>query len=528
MTSPRELSLLDGHRAWYDMAPRSVFMRTLPFMVMAIAIELSLALPPGPTSSIDTVVSVVLLVMTAVCFLVPWRSLPRWSDVALPLCYVGSVLVMILAGGSVSAGFGIVLLLPVLWTALNQKPWKTAIVILAVGVSEVVTSFFPTDLSDSVRLRRIVVYMAVGAIIAYAIHEVRFRMDRVSDRRETLNDEMALTIGELDERDRASSVLSNLGEMLNFCDDLEEAYEVFEYSASELFQTSGFFSILNQKSNELETVASWHGFDKHVEPFSTGSCLALQNKQPYESNSDIPSCPHLLTTGFTHALCQPLLIRGEIVGILTISLHIDGELLQFTALAHRYARLLGDEISNWLVNFKLRENLENLSIRDPLTNLFNRRFMLETLHREISITTRSHDQTSILQMDVDHFKTFNDSYGHETGDAVLRAVADVLLGLFRDSDVPCRSGGEEFTLILPRCSWDIAHARAVELQARLAKTEIPKPFNRPAPQAPTISIGIATSPQHGLSGEELLRAADKALYEAKSAGRNRIVSAALA
>jgi diguanylate cyclase (GGDEF)-like protein len=213
------------------------------------------------------------------------------------------------------------------------------------------------------------------------------------------------------------------------------------------------------------------------------------------------------------------------VGVLTVSLSDANELSPLADRFRQYALLLSDQISIWMANFKLRESLQNLSIRDPLTNLFNRRFMVETLTREMSITTRSHDQTSIIQMDVDHFKQFNDSYGHAVGDSVLRAVAEVMLNLFRDSDVPCRSGGEEFTLILPRCSWEIANVRAIELQSRVSEIEIPMPSNQTPPKPPTLSIGIATSPEHGMTGDELLRGADKALYAAKAAGRNRIVAA---
>jgi diguanylate cyclase (GGDEF)-like protein len=197
--------------------------------------------------------------------------------------------------------------------------------------------------------------------------------------------------------------------------------------------------------------------------------------------------------------------------------------------SHRqFARLIGDQISIWLANFKLRERLQELSVRDPLTNLFNRRFMIETLHREVAITTRSHEQISIIQIDIDNFKDFNDSFGHEVGDLVLRGVADVMFGLFRESDVPCRSGGEEFTLILPRCTWEVANDRATELQARVAFMVIDVSENRTGPKPPTLSIGIATSPEHGLSGDELLRGADAAMYQAKNSGRNRIIRAELA
>jgi diguanylate cyclase (GGDEF)-like protein len=151
--------------------------------------------------------------------------------------------------------------------------------------------------------------------------------------------------------------------------------------------------------------------------------------------------------------------------------------------------------------------------------------MLETLNREMSINARNDEHTSIIQMDVDHFKLFNDSFGHEVGDSVLQAVADVMMRLFRDSDVPCRSGGEEFTMILPRCSWETANARAVELQTRVSRILIPAIDADVAPKPPTLSIGIATSPEHGLTSKDLLRAADKALYAAKAEGRDRIVKA---
>jgi diguanylate cyclase (GGDEF)-like protein len=230
-----------------------------------------------------------------------------------------------------------------------------------------------------------------------------------------------------------------------------------------------------------------------------------------------------------HILCHPLLIQKEVVGLLSVTVPVESSDGAVSDSMHfrEYARLLGDQISIWLANFKLRESLSYLAIRDPLTNLFNRRFMVETLEREMAITTRSHDQTSVIQVDIDHFKGFNDLYGHAIGDAVLCGVAEVMLGLFRESDVPCRSGGEEFTLILPRCSWEIANVRAIELQARVARMTVPTPLRHTPLTPPTLSIGIATSPEHGQSGEQLLRGADMALYSAKSSGRNRIVRAAV-
>jgi diguanylate cyclase (GGDEF)-like protein len=175
-----------------------------------------------------------------------------------------------------------------------------------------------------------------------------------------------------------------------------------------------------------------------------------------------------------------------------------------------------------MTNFNLREILQYQSIRDPLTNLFNRRFMEETLSREISKAVRTLEEISIIQIDIDEFKSFNDSYGHAMGDAALIAISAVITSLFRDSDVPCRSGGEEFTVILPNCSWDNANTRCQALQRRVAELRISTPLSRSPLHPPTLSIGIATRPDHGFTSDTLLRSADLALYAAKAGGRNRI------
>jgi diguanylate cyclase (GGDEF)-like protein len=516
---------LDEISSLYSIRHKNMFIRTLPFLVMALVAESSLALPPGPASARDTILSIVLLAATGACFMLPYDVLPPWLNISIPLCYVASTLAMILAAGGSSAGVGLVVLLPILWSALNLRPWQTYTVVLAVAVIEWVTTYVPLDLSDSIRLRREVAWIAIGGLVAYAIHDIRSRIENVSEQRALTNIDMAETIDELNERNRAASILSNLVESLNFCDVLDEAYSVFDDAAREIFATAGSISILNPSGDQLEQKCSWRDFDGVETHFSSNQCRALQSGRHYESNLDNPPCAHLRNNSLTHVLCQPLLIQKEIIGVLTVSLTEDGELSPLADRFRQYAMLLGDQISIWMANFTLRESLQNLSIRDPLTNLFNRRFMVETLTREMSITTRSHDQTSIIQMDVDHFKQFNDSYGHEVGDSVLRAVADVMLNLFRDSDVPCRSGGEEFTLILPRCSWDIANVRAIELQSRVSEMDIAMPNNQTPPRPPTLSIGIATSPEHGTTGEELMRAADKALYAAKAGGRNQIVRA---
>src|SRR5262249_19326243 len=134
---------------------------------------------------------------------------------------------------------------------------------------------------------------------------------------------------------------------------------------------------------------------------------------------------------------------------------------------------------------------------------------------------RTNSAVSLLHFDIDHFKLFNDTYGHEAGDAVVQAVGASMLTLFRGSDVPCRYGGEEVTVVLPHCSLASAVARAHELRERLAALHISRNHMELPP--PTISCGVASFPEHSLGAETLVGVADRALYAAKAAGRNTVV-----
>ena len=160
------------------------------------------------------------------------------------------------------------------------------------------------------------------------------------------------------------------------------------------------------------------------------------------------------------------------------------------------------------------------AMRDPLTGLYNRRPLEEGLHREIVRAVRRSDPIGVMAIDVDHFKGINDSYGHETGDAALRAIGAELLGSVREDDVVCRSGGEEFVMILP----GIGKAGLLQRAEVLRRTIEQTPIAAGAETVHlTVSIGLAVFPEHGATRGELLRAADAALYRAKAAGRNRVV-----
>jgi diguanylate cyclase (GGDEF)-like protein len=176
-----------------------------------------------------------------------------------------------------------------------------------------------------------------------------------------------------------------------------------------------------------------------------------------------------------------------------------------------------------LANLRLRETLRDQSIRDPLTGLFNRRFMQESLDRELQRARRKKRPLTVVFVDLDHFKRFNDAFGHDAGDLVLRTMADLFLRHFRGDDVVCRYGGEEFAIILPESSAKDAAKRANQL--RIEARGISMRHLGQVLDSVTLSIGIAAFPEHGSTSEEILRAADQCLYQSKSDGRDRLTVA---
>jgi two-component system, cell cycle response regulator len=187
------------------------------------------------------------------------------------------------------------------------------------------------------------------------------------------------------------------------------------------------------------------------------------------------------------------------------------------------ARLYAGErilaIQQQLVN--ARENLRNQAIRDPLTGLFNRRYMQEALERELNRAQCGATPLTILMLDLDHFKTFNDTLGHEVGDLLLKQIGALMETRTRREDVPCRFGGEEFVLILPGVNVNVGRRRAEDFRQAVRDLKIEHQGNLVA--SASVSVGLACFPEHGTSLEDLLRAADKALYCAKDRGRDCVV-----
>jgi diguanylate cyclase (GGDEF)-like protein len=230
------------------------------------------------------------------------------------------------------------------------------------------------------------------------------------------------------------------------------------------------------------------------------------------------------------SVCIPLIANGLTTGILSIQDDdpphpIPDPEVDAQAFARRrhLAATVAEHIALAMANLSLRESLRSQAVRDPLTGLYNRRYMQEFLERELHSARRKHRSLAVLMLDLDHFKRYNDNFGHSAGDKALAAVGEALMRSVRAEDVACRYGGEEFTLVLPECSLQQATLRAEQIRTRLKEYH---PLNDGQPvDTLTVSIGVAAFDETTDRVDLLLNFADEALYEAKRAGRDRVVAA---
>ncbi|MGB7848090.1 MAG: sensor domain-containing diguanylate cyclase [Candidatus Acidiferrum sp.] len=227
-------------------------------------------------------------------------------------------------------------------------------------------------------------------------------------------------------------------------------------------------------------------------------------------------------------ICVPMMGQGQPLGLLHLVWAKSDSTEEFISLESRkkLAIALADTLALTLANVRLREKLKEQTIRDPLTRLYNRHYLEDFLQREISRARRAGARIGVIKVDVDNFKQFNDSFGHPTGDELLRSLGSYLKAHVRPEDIPSRYGAEEFTLILPGASCDIVRARAESLRKGFRGIALERSAGiKNAQKTITLSFGVAVFPDHGASVEGILRSADEALYQAKMDGKDRVVVA---
>ncbi len=349
------------------------------------------------------------------------------------------------------------------------------------------------------------------------------------------NKDLQVAIAEVGQTNKEISLMGKMVELLQICQTPEEAFPIIGQYAQELFPgISGALYLLNESNNLLTSVSQWGQALAGEQFFNPTDCWALRQGRPYlygtASMAAInPRCHHLDANVKGSHLCIPLTAQGDSMGLLYLeklstregSAEAGKTQIGITKSTLKLARTLAEHISLSLSNLKLRESLRHQAFRDALTGLFNRRYLQETLDREIHRAQRQETTLGVVMLDVDHFKIFNDTYGHEAGDRLLSNLGRYLKIAIRTEDIACRYGGEEFTLILPDVSPEVLLARAEAIREGAKDLEVL--YQGKLLGGVTISLGLSYFPQHGADGETLLQAADAALYQAKRNGRNRVV-----
>ena len=311
-------------------------------------------------------------------------------------------------------------------------------------------------------------------------------------------------------------------DMLQAAETYDDASAVLMATARRLLPGYGAaLYIFNNSRDRLDLARSWdmpEAFNAQ-DMLSPANCWALKRGKPHINapGDNTLCCAH--HGSHVGSVEIPMMACGQLHGLLIIT-HGEtenafGNLMEI----RRLGRALADSMSLALSNIALREKLRTQSLRDPLTGLYNRRYMEDALERFVSLGARNGGSTALVMIDLDNFKKLNDEHGHAKGDAVLRDVAGQLVGCLRPSDVVCRYGGEELVAILPDCSLEDAMVKAEMLRDRVAALSAVHEC------AVTASLGVASVPETAASCSDILPNADAALYAAKKAGKNRVLSA---
>src|SRR5216684_1633396 len=340
-------------------------------------------------------------------------------------------------------------------------------------------------------------------------------------------------VRELELRTKQMTSLNEMGSLLACSGTIKEACTVVSDSLQKLFPDapSGALYLFKSSRDLIEAAARWGKKDVLAPTFPPDACWSLRRGQPHWSGhpGSGVACQHLTQRSTSECLCVPMVAQGNTVGVLHLefesatALERDSGKESFREAHQQLAVSAASQIALSLASLQLRETLRDQAIRDPLTLLFNRRFLEESLERELQLAGRKKQSIAVLFLDLDHFKSFNDSFGHDAGDMVLQSLADLFRTFFRSTDICCRYGGEEFAIILPESSSRDAAIRADALRSEVKNLRLQ--YKKQAVGQLTLSVGVAAFPEHGSTSVDLLKIADQCLYESKSRGRDVVTVA---
>ncbi|MBN2243646.1 MAG: diguanylate cyclase [Acidobacteria bacterium] len=346
---------------------------------------------------------------------------------------------------------------------------------------------------------------------------------QIEEELQKANQKLEAWVSELEQRTHEMTLLNDMGDILRACLTTEEAYNVIVRVAQQIFPVKvGALYVIAPSRNLVESVAVWGDASLAERSFAPQECWALRRGRTHwvENYESGLICRHIHQPSSNGYLCIPMMAQSEALGILHL---MQPENVKMTETKQRMAVTMSEHIAMALSNLRLHETLRSQSIRDPLTGLFNRRFMEESLELEIRRASRNQRPLGMIMMDLDHFKYFNDNFGHEAGDLLLKELGALLKNSIRGEDIACRYGGEEFTLILPEGTGSVTRQRAEFFKEAIRRLDVHYK-NQPLGRL-TASMGVAVFPEHGRSAQALIEAADRALYRSKNAGRDCVTMA---
>lgn len=318
-----------------------------------------------------------------------------------------------------------------------------------------------------------------------------------------------------------TELLANLIDYLQICNETSEAISLIESHLVRLFPDScGAIFLFNKSYPEI--IASWGNFSLSDTCSSLNNCVCLGQDESYSSQEKCSAmiCKQISSNNLELTYCIPMIALGEMIGVFSV---IFAQIEELTREKQQYLIKLTKRLTIAILNFKMREKLTNESVRDSLTGLYNRRYLEESLVSQLVEAKSQQQPLVVMMLDVDYFKYYNDTFGHDAGDAILKKLGEFLSHSIRKEDIACRYGGEEFTLTLPGVS--LEEGIKIGERIRLGVKEVRVNQGKQAFYAISISIGLACFPEDGQTISQLIQAADKALYQAKETGRNRLVTA---
>jgi diguanylate cyclase (GGDEF)-like protein len=342
------------------------------------------------------------------------------------------------------------------------------------------------------------------------------------------NSALQEVVTKMGETQRFRETLQQLTELLQLCESETESEQIIVQGGPQLFpRWSGALTFADD-GGLMMVAASW-GHPFTAQQSTEVDCWAVRRGRLHQSSIDpeqhalSPVCSHFggdgaLPPGIKATICAPLLKSFDRPGVLHLVAYETMSEEDMQAAAWR-AETFADALKLSLGNLRLRTSLREQAVHDEMTELFNRRHFDEVLNRELSRSQRTGEGLILAILDIDHFKNFNDNYGHEAGDEVLKKVAEHLRRFVRAYDIACRVGGEELGIIMPRVHIDEAFTRLNQLLKEIGACVLTYKGTR----LPAVTVSVGVAELDSGTPDDLLRRADTAMYAAKNSGRNRVI-----